>query len=167
MAGLQAVALLERRIKAAYAEGKNLFHPDVRQLRAELRAACEAALFADYPRAQVSCRLAPAGASAGRGSGQRDRMHGCRDAPAVLSLGSSSPPPLPRLSPASPGAPSSCAPRPHRGILSHSPCFPQRHDLEALLWKSVFYRPIEEFRRRIKDHAASRNEDLLAKVGQS
>lgn len=50
---LQACAQLERRIRAATQEGKSLFHPELRQLRSELRAACEAALFEDYARAQV------------------------------------------------------------------------------------------------------------------
>lgn len=54
---LQTCALLERRIRAAAQEGKTVFHPEIRQLRSELRCACEAALFEDYPRAQVIMAL--------------------------------------------------------------------------------------------------------------
>ena len=50
---LQTCALLERRVKAAAQEGKTVFHPELRQIRTELRQACEGALFEDYPRAQV------------------------------------------------------------------------------------------------------------------
>lgn len=70
----------------------------------------------------------------------------------------------PRALPARPRALSNCC---HDRPPAPAAAAPQRHDLEQLLWKSAFYRPIEEFRRRIREHAAAGNEDLLGKVRDS
>ena len=45
----------------------------------------------------------------------------------------------------------------------------QEREVEPALWKSVFYRPIEEFRRRIKAAAAAgeKGREPLHKVGHA
>ncbi len=46
----------------------------------------------------------------------------------------------------------------------HDALHSQRKEVEQSLWKHIFYRPIEEFRKRIKATTVSKNEQMLAKV---
>lgn len=132
-AHLKTCAQLDRSIRQE-SQTRTIFDPEVRRLRAALRAEGEAALLADY-RTSLVCAVFPV----------LPAQFWC---PPVRLRSRCPACPMPHCVKLQLAGAAACR--------SHSPpldcclfcrgCLPQKHDVEQLLWKAVFYRPIEEFR---------------------
>lgn len=128
-AHLKTCAQLDRAIRQE-GQSRSLFDPEMRRLRGALRAECQAALLADYKLCQVGlqrgefmCRGLTAVLGAAGWATECCCWQAARCARLVMRLNT-----LPNQ--------------------TSWPSFlsTQKHDVETLLWKGVFYRPIEEFR---------------------
>ena len=126
-----AVAQVVVRLRDAVKAGAGFYEPSVRQLRVQLAAAVKDALLGDYTAVQV-LRYSK------KGRIDRSRLSAlCFDCPMTRAICSQSLP----------------------GSVNRWLLWVRMQDqcLEQLLWKQVYYRPIEEFRRRIR-HAAEAGE---------
>lgn len=134
-AHLRECATLDRAIRRE-SQTRTIFDPEVRRLRAQLRSACEAALLADFRLAQVRARVRRCSAGPNRAAaGWLARPGAAHNVASLLCKAAV------------------CLPSKAASLHVHHPLpsrWLQKHDVESLLWKAVFYRPIEEFRRRLK-----------------
>lgn len=148
-AALRAVMAVRKELKEAGAT-RGPFDPEMRRLRAELRTQAEAALLADLRLALVRSF---GGLAAAAACWQALRQAGLVGRP----LGRRGPAPAGRKLACVAWAAAACRRstqpdstrrrrRPSPALSVFCPTGTQRFNVEAPLWKDVYYRPIEEFR---------------------